>query len=194
MTGSEPGDDAATTLDPDEREGLLLSYIATRAELNAAEQANIVDGETWAFARRRNPVDERFLRTLHGRMFGQVWAWAGRYRRSDKNVGVDWTRISEEMRHLLEDCRYWVDHGTYDADELAARFHHRLVSVHCYPNGNGRHARVAADLLLLSLHRPRFSWGRQSLADPGETRRAYVNALRAADRHDIGPLLGFVRS
>ncbi|NHA14131.1 mobile mystery protein B [Thioalkalivibrio sp. XN279] len=189
-----PRDDAETPLSPEEREGIIPSYITLRGELNAAEQDNILEAESWGFRRRRNVLDESFLSNLHRRMYGRVWRWAGQYRHSDKNIGVDWPTIPQHLRQLLDDVRFWVDHHTYGADEIAARFHHRLVWIHCYPNGNGRHGRLAADLLLASLGQPRFSWGRANLVDVSETRLRYVAALRAADSHDIVPLLEFVRS
>ena len=139
-------------------------------------------------------LDERFLTDLHKRMFGRVWRWAGKFRHTERNVGVDPLRIATDLRLLLDDCRYWIEHGTYPPDEICARFHHRLVFIHPFPNGNGRHARLAIDLLLVALGQPRFSWGKTNLVNPGETRRAYVAALRAADGRDIGPLLEFVRS
>lgn len=187
-------DDASTPLSPEEQEGLIPSYITLRSELNEAEQANIVDGEEWAFNRTRDVLSEKFLNDLHKRMFGRVWKWAGHYRRTGKNIGVDAYRIPMELRNLLDDVRFWIEHSTYEPDEIAARFHHRLVWIHPFPNGNGRHARTAADLLLAALGRPRFTWGRENLVDAGETRRAYVDVLRAADAHDYDPLLAFVRS
>jgi len=195
MTGpTEERDEAATPLSEEEREALIPSYITLRSELNEAEQANILEAEEWALARRRNVLSEQFLNNLHKRMFGRVWRWAGAYRRSDKNIGVEAYRIPQEVGQLLGDCRYWIEHGTYEPDELAARFHHRLVWIHPYPNGNGRHARLATDLLLVSLGCARFTWGSVSLVDPGETRKHYVAALRQADNHEIEPLLAFVRS
>lgn len=190
----EAQDDASTPLTEEEREDLIPSYIALRPELNEAEQANILEAEEWAFARKRDVLEERFLTGLHKRMFGRVWRWAGKFRKTERNIGIDAYRITVELRQLLDDCRYWIEHGTYEPDEIAARFHHRLVLIHPFPNGNGRHARIATDLLLVSMTRPRFTWGRVNLVDPGETRQRYVDALRAADHYDIGPLLEFVRS
>lgn len=187
-------DDTATPLTADERQGLVPTYIALRRELNEAEQINVTAGEQAAFARRIDILDERALRWLHRQMFGDVWKWAGEFRKTDRNIGVAPWRIAPDLRQLLDDTRYWVAHNTYPPDEIAARFHHRLVLIHCFPNGNGRHARLATDLLLVSLGRPRFAWGRQNLVDAGETRQRYVAALRAADNHDIGLLLAFVRS
>jgi len=189
----EPGD-GPTPLNEEERGGLIPSYITLRNELNEAEQANILEAGFWAFSRKRDVLDVRFLNNLHKRMFGNVWRWAGKYRRSGKNVGVDAYRIPGELQQLIEDCRYWVDHRTYEPDEIAARFHHRLVWIHPFPNGNGRHARLATDLLLVSLGHERFSWGSKNLVDAGETRERYVAALREADNHNFQPLLGFVRS
>lgn len=195
MTGPVvPQDDGGTELTEEEREGLIPSYITLRSELNEAEQANILEAEEWAFARKRDLLEEKFLNNLHKRMYGNVWRWAGRYRTSGKNIGIDAYRIPTDLRQLLDDCRYWIENGTYEPDEIAVRFHHRIVSIHCYPNGNGRHARLAADLLLRSMGHERFSWGGKNLVDVGETRGRYIAALQAADKHDIGPLLEFVRS
>jgi len=189
-----PQDDSDTALSEEEREGLIPSYIALRSELNEAEQANILDAQDWAFSRNRDVLDEKFLNNLHKQMYGNVWRWAGRYRSTGKNIGTDVYRIPMELRELLDDCRFWTMNNTYEPEEIATRFHHRLVAVHCYPNGNGRHARLAADLLLISMGLERFSWGGKNLADVGETRKRYIAALQAADRHDIRPLLEFVRS
>ena len=191
-----PGEqiDGSTPLTEEELEQLIPSYITLRHELNEAEQANILEAEDWAFSRKRNALSERFLDNLHKRMLGRVWQWAGEHRQSNKTVGVDAYRIPTELRQLLNDCHYWLDNSTYEPDEIAARFHHRLVLIHPYPNGNGRHARLATDLLLVKLGRSRFSWGRVKLVDASKTRDIYIAALRAADNHDIGPLLEFVRT
>ncbi|MCP4125569.1 MAG: mobile mystery protein B [Gammaproteobacteria bacterium] len=189
-----PQDDTSTPLTPEEQEGLIPSYITLRSELNEAEQANILDAEEWAFNRQRDVLAEKFLTDLHKRMFGRVWKWAGTYRRSGKNIGVEAYRIPVDLRQLLDDVRFWIDNGTYLPDEIATRFHHRLVWIHLFPNGNGRHARTATGLLLVALNRPRFTWGRESLIDANATRQAYVDALRSADHHDHEPLLEFVRS
>ena len=189
-----PRDEKATELTPEEREGLIPSYITTRAELNEAEQANVLEARAWAFSRKRDVLDEAFLRTLHKHMYGKVWSWAGNYRRTGKHIGIDAYKIPTDLRQLLDDVRYWNDHKSYADDEIAARFHHRLTFIHCYPNGNGRHARMASDLLLTSMGKKPFTWGRKNLVDPGETRDTYIAALRAADKHDIAPLIEFVRT
>ncbi|MGL4441306.1 MAG: mobile mystery protein B, partial [Bosea sp. (in: a-proteobacteria)] len=146
------------------------------------------------FERRRKVLNERFLLGLHKRMFGQVWRWAGRFRTTERNIGVPAYRIGVDLAQLLNDARYWIDHQTFSPDEIATHFHHRLVEIHCFPNGNGRHARLATDALLANLNQPRFSWGQQNLVFATKTRRAYVTALRAADAHDLTLLLAFVRS
>lgn len=190
-----PDENGYTPLTAEERLGLIPSYITLRQELNEAEQINITEGERWAFGRPRDIPDEGFLRELHRRMFGQVWKWAGDYSRENKRrIGSDSVMIPIDLRGLLGDVRYWKDNGTYSSDEIALRFHHRLTQIHPFPNGNGRFSRLAADLLITSLGEPRFTWGRTSLTDVGETRRRYVDALRAADGHDIEPLLAFARS
>ena len=193
---NEPDD--ATPLMPSERDGLKQSWITTRNDLNEAEQENILKGAASARrARSRKPLDllrDDFSLILHKRMFGDVWTWAGTYRRTKRNIGIDPMRIAAEVPMLFDDLRFWVDHQTFPADEIAVRLHHRLVAVHQFPNGNGRHARLMADLLIERLGGKSFSWGGGSLADVGQLRAAYVKALRIADDHDIRPLLAFARS
>ena len=186
--------DGSTSLTEEELEQLIPSYITLRPELNEAEQVNILEAGEWAFTRKRDVLSTRFLDNLHKQMFGRVWRWAGVHRQSNKNVGIDAYRISMELGHLLDDCRYWIDNDTYEQDEIAARFHHRLVWIHSYPNGNGRHARLATDLLLVALGSTPFSWGRINLVNASKTRSEYIAALRAADKHHIKPLLEFVRT
>lgn len=186
----------ATPLTPDEAEGLLLSHITNRQELDRWEQDNIIEAEKWAF--RRKPADllsVDFVCRLHKRMFDTVWKWAGEFRRSGKNIGVEAWSIGPALKNLLEDVKTWIESNGYPPDEIAARFHHRLVSIHPFANGNGRHARLIADLLLVyRLGRPRFTWGQENLVQTGECRQLYIIALRAADRHDYKPLIDFVRS
>ncbi|MDA0700710.1 MAG: mobile mystery protein B [bacterium] len=187
-------DDAATPLSPTEQAQIVPTYITNRAQLNEAEQLNITDADLWAFKRERNVLSEAFLKDLHRRMFRRVWTWAGRFRTSDRNLGIEPYRIPVELRTLLDDVKTWVEHGTYPPDEIALRFHHRLVFIHPFPNGNGRHARLAADLLAVKLGQKRFSWGSTNLVEPAGARTAYIAALRAADGHVIEPLLAFARS
>ena len=184
----------ATILSLDEKEGMIQPHILSRDELNRAEQANILEAYEWVLTRNRDVTQVQFLNMLHQRMFGRVWIWAGQYRKTGKNIGVDAYRIPHEVKLLCDDCAFWRDNGVYSPDEMAARFHHRLVLIHCYPNGNGRHARLAADVLLRSMGCVRFSWGALGSKIPNELRAAYIKALRDADDHDYQALLHFVRS
>jgi Fic-DOC domain mobile mystery protein B len=189
-----------TPLDPDEAAGLKLSWVATRGDLNVAEAQNIADAVSWAAARRfttDHVLEEAFLRELHRRTFGNVWAWAGKTRNSGKNIGVDPFQISVEIRLLVDDVSFWIADSSstaWSVDEIGVRFHHRLVWIHPFPNGNGRHSRTATDLLLRSLQTEPFSWDSGSLDDAGEVRARYISALRAADGDEFGALLEFVRS
>ena len=190
----EEDDDANTPLTAEEREQLIPAYITLRHELNEAEQVNIGEALRWAMSRKRDVLDQDFLSELHRRMFGDVWRWAGQYRTTPRNIGVDAYRIAMDVRQLVDDARYWVEHGTFPPDETAVRFSHRLVAMHPFPNGNGRLSRLVGDLLARQLGQPAFSWGRTNLIDAGATRARYVQALRAADNHDIELLLLFARS
>ena len=183
----------ATPLDADELVSLIPGHITTQGELNEWEQLNIVQGDAWARSQRRPILSEAFVRQLHKRMFGETWRWAGVFRHSDKNIGIDWLHIGVELKKLLDDAHYQIELKSHPADEIAVRFHHRLVAIHPFPNGNGRHARLMADLLIAQLGCPRFTWGSRSLVDASETRQHYIAALRAADAHDYAPLLAFAR-
>ncbi len=184
----------ATPLTAEEREGLIPSHVTLHRELNELEQQNILEADTWVFARRHNPLRRAFLRSLHHRMFGKVWRWAGVYRSSNKNIGVDREQIQIRLDEALDNVRYWIEHKTFPPDEIAMRFHHELVFIHPFPNGNGRWSRLMADILAIRLGQPRFSWGRSSLRAADKTRQAYIEALKAADNHDFTALIAFARS
>ena len=189
--------EGATPLDPDEIEGLKFKHVTTRSELDHLEQANIESGLQWLKrARNVDVLDEHFLRNLHRRLFGDVWSWAGDFRRTEKNIGVDPIQIPTELRTLLDDVRFWLKNETYPAAEIALRFHHRLVKIHLFANGNGRHARIAADLLLTRcLKSAPIDWAAgQDLQALTSRRAEYISALRAADAHDYEPLLAFVKA
>ncbi len=188
--------EGATPLDPDEAEG-LIPKLSTQGELNEFEALNIEEATRWAERSnilRKGLLAPGGLERLHRRMFDRTWRWAGRLRQTGKSIGVDAYRISSELRMLCDDARTWIDYGTYPPDEIAARFHHRLVSIHPFANGNGRHARLAADLLCRNNNWSLFTWGSEDLGAINDVRRRYIIALQAADRHDLGPLLAFVRT
>jgi Fic-DOC domain mobile mystery protein B len=185
----------ATPLDADELASLIPQHITTQGELNEWEQLNILQGEAWAKKQQRKDLlDEGFVRQLHKQMFNETWKWAGAFRKSDKNIGVDWRQIGVRLRDLFADVRYQIDNDTFAPDEIAVRFHHRLVSIHPFPNGNGRHARLMADLLVVRLNQPRFTWGSKSLVEATIVRDHYIQALQSADQHDYQLLCVFARS
>jgi Fic-DOC domain mobile mystery protein B len=188
--------DGATPLDGEELEGLLPTHLVNRGQLNEWEQQNIEAALLWLSRQRRpRPLEEAWLRRLHREMFGQSWRWAGQYRGSDKSIGADWRQIRLQVPALLADIAYQVEHQVEPLDHVAIRFHHRLVSIHPFPNGNGRHARLSADVLIEQLGAPRFSWGGSSnLVEASTLRQRYISALQQADRGDICALLAFARA
>lgn len=194
MTDLHAADDHATPLTPAERQDLIPTYITLRSELNELEQKNIAAAVRWAFARRKVATRESFLKSLHHRMFNQVWRWAGKYRNTERNLGVKPHLIEIELRNALDDVRYWIEHKSYPHDEIAVRFHHRLVSVHPFPNGNGRWSRLATDVLIAQLGGKRFTWGGADLRAASSARNLYIAALKASDNHDLRPLIAFARS
>ncbi|MBK6573749.1 MAG: mobile mystery protein B [Saprospiraceae bacterium] len=190
--------DGQTPLDEEEKDGLLIPTIATRGELDEFEQQNIEQAVQWTLGRSFKPeviFTEDFIRTVHKRMYADVWAWAGEFRKTNKNIGVDIWQIPSNLKYLLDDAQYWYKNNTYPPDEMAVRFKHRLVSIHCFPNGNGRHSRLMADIIIEKLYKqPVFSWGAAKLSSEGYTRQAYLKAVKIADQDDYSLLLAFARS
>lgn len=187
MFEEEPA--GTTPLDEIEADGLIPSHIQTREELNEWEQVNILDAARWIRRARVPALRQATVRELHRRMFDRTWEWAGQYRRSNKNLGVDWSETSVEVRKLMEDGRFWIEHETFPVDEIALRLHHRLVWIHPFPNGNGRHARLWTDMMLRQNSRPPFEWKNAELDHRGDARAAYIRGLQAADEGDYAALL-----
>jgi Fic-DOC domain mobile mystery protein B len=188
-----------TPLTPDELAGLRPS-LATKGELDEFERSNILEANRWAFSprvlKREDPFIEPYLRELHRRMFGETWTWAGRYRKTDKNLGAPFHQILNGIAAILGDVHYWLENETFDIDEIAIRYHHRLVRIHPFPNGNGRHARLLADIIAVKNGRERFTWGLRELIEARPAREEYIRSLKAADTNndDIRGLLNFARS
>jgi Fic-DOC domain mobile mystery protein B len=193
LLGPEPA--GATPLTPDDLEGLRPKHVSTRSELDEWEAQNILAARRSLARRRpREILDDAFVRKLHKLMFCDTWRWAGTWRDRESNIGEEPRRIAVAVRKLCDDYRFQRDHTLYSPDELAVRFHRDLVWIHPFRNGNGRHARLMADLLVESLGEPAYTWGGGDLIDAGDVRTAYLQALRQADRNDHEPLLAFARS
>ena len=191
--------DGQTPLEEDEKDGILIPTISTRAELGEFEQQNIEEAVQWSLMRRlftqAEVLTEVFIKTVHKRMYGNIWSWAGEFRKTDKNIGVDKWMISIELKKLLEDVPYWIDNKIFSEDEIAIRFKHRIVSIHCFPNGNGRHSRLMADILIEKVFgKSVFTWGASNLIREGDARKAYLKAVKAADVGNYDLLLDFARS
>jgi Fic-DOC domain mobile mystery protein B len=187
-----------TELDEEEKEGLLILSITTREELNEFEQQNIEKAIQWTYIRklkREQLFSEKFIKDLHKKMYGDVWKWAGEFRKSEKNIGVKSYLIATELKTLLDDCLFWIDNNIYQHEEIAVRFKHRLVSIHCFANGNGRHFRLMADLIMEKLFGGSFfSWGGNNLVNQTDSRLNYIKAVKFADANNIEPLIVFAKS
>jgi Fic-DOC domain mobile mystery protein B len=190
--------DGQTPLDEEEKEGLLIQTIATRGELDEFEQQNIEQAILWSIGRNfkvETLFSEQFVKNLHKRMYGDVWAWAGQFRKTNKNIGVDKWQIQTELKYLLDNANYWYQNETYNPDELTIRLKHKLVSIHCFANGNGRHSRLYADIIIEKLFKlPHYTWGANNLVKQGESRSKYIHSVRSADNGELQPLISFARS
>lgn len=187
-----------TPLDEEEKNGLKIKSITTQSELNQFEQLNIEKAVEWSILTKfktEKILTEQFVKDVHKKMYGDVWSWAGKFRKSDKNIGIHWTQISIELKNLLDDTKYWINNETFTGEEIAIRFKHKIVSIHCFPNGNGRHSRLMADIIMESIFKKEaFSWNRSNMVKADETRKKYISALKIADNGDIIPLIEFAKS
>lgn len=187
-----------TKLNEEERDGLLIAGIMTRTQLDEHEQKNIEKAIQWLINRpfpAADIVNEYFIRNLHKKMYGDVWKWAGEFRKTDKNLGIQWIQIPVELKKFLDDTNYWIQQNTFSPDEIALRFKHRLVSIHCFPNGNGRHSRLMADIIIEKLYgQPVFTWGARNLSKDSDLRKEYISSLKKADQGDYSSLLSFART
>jgi len=184
-----------TPIDEDEKADLKITAIATRKQLDEFEQANIAEALNWTLKKKytkQEILSINFLKKVHQKMFGEVWKWAGAFRKTNKNIGVDKTQIAIDLKNLVDDCLFWIDNQTFPDIEIAIRFKHRLVSIHPFPNGNGRHSRLIADIIISNIFdKAPFSWGGSSLTSDDEIRATYLVALREADRNQYENLLKF---
>lgn len=190
--------DGQTPLDEDEKEGLKIKSITTQKELDEFEQLNIEKAVEWTIRANLKPdkiLTEKFIKDLHKKMYGDVWKWAGEFRKTDKNIGIKWTQIGIELKNLIDDTKYWLENNTYPPKEIAIRFKHRIVAIHCFPNGNGRHSRMMADIIIESIFgKEIFSWHKSNMIKVDETRKEYIIALRKADNGNIKPLIKFAEN
>lgn len=187
-----------TPIEEEEKEGLKIKSITTQGELDEFEQLNIEKAVEWtihANLKSEKILTEKFIKDLHKRMYGDVWKWVGEFRKSEKNIGVKWTQIGVELKTLLDDAKYWIENDTFTPEEIAIRFKHQIVSIHCFPNGNGRHSRMVADIMMESIFgKAVFTWHRSNMVKTDKIRKAYIDALRKADKGNIKPLIEFAKN
>jgi Fic-DOC domain mobile mystery protein B len=190
--------DGQTPLAEEEKEGLKIKSITTHGELDEFEQLNIEKAVEWTIYTKFKPdniLTEKFIKNLHKRMYGDVWKWAGEFRQTEKNIGIPWIQIGIELKNLLDDTKFWIENKTFSPEEISIRFKHRLVSIHCFPNGNGRHSRMMADIIIESIFgKEIFSWHQSNMVKANEIRKAYIDALKKADHGNIQPLIKFAKS
>jgi len=190
--------DRQTPLDDEEKEGLKIKSITTQGELDEFEQLNIEKAVEWTIHTNLKPeriLTEKFIKDLHTKMYDDVWKWAGEFRKSDMNIGIKWTQIGIELKNLLDDTKYWIDNNTFSPEEISIRFKHRIVAIHCFPNGNGRHSRMMADIIMESIFgKEIFYWHKSNMVKADDTRKEYIAALRKADNGNINPLIEFAKN
>jgi Fic-DOC domain mobile mystery protein B len=190
--------DGQTPLSEEEFEGLKISSVTTREELDEFEQLNIEQAIQWTFGKKVLPNDllsEKFIKDLHKRMYGDVWKWAGSFRNTEKNLGIKSFLIPVQLKQLLDRALFWYENNIFTPDEMAVRFKHELVSIHCFANGNGRHSRLMADLIMEKLYnKPFLTWGSSDLVKANDKRKAYIDAIKMADNLDLNSLILFAKS
>ncbi len=185
-------DSNSTPLSEEEKQQLKAQWITTRSELNDLETKGILEAEIWLLKNKKDILNESFLKKLHKKMFGDIWKWAGTFRTTERNIGVAPYEIQPKLRMLFDDVKFWIENKTYSEKEIAVRFHHRLVQIHPFPNGNGRISRLIADLLIRQFRNEKLNWGSGNLSEISELRKQYIEALRDADNGNYTKLLDFV--
>jgi len=187
-----------TPLDEDEKEGLKIKSITTQKELDEFEQLNIEKSVEWIIRsnlKSEKILTEKFIKDLHKKMYGDVWKWAGEFRKTDKNIGIKWAQIGIKLKNLIDDTKYWIENKTYSPEEIAIRFKHRIVAIHCFPNGNGRHSRMMADIIIESIFgKDIFTWHKSNMVKENEVRKNYIKALKEADNGNVNPLIEFAQN
>ncbi|MEY2595312.1 MAG: hypothetical protein RI965_584 [Bacteroidota bacterium] len=198
MELNEDVENSQTPLSEEEREGLKLTFISSKKELNEFEQQNIEEAMLWLVRKSlsaNNILTQKFICKLHERMFYNVWSWAGKFRTTDKNIGIHHKEINVALKILCDDVLYWINHKIFEPEEIAIRFKHKLVSIHCFPNGNGRHSRLMADIVIEKIFKQQvFTWGIDLKESNQSIREAYIKSIRDADQNNYKPLLKFSRS
>jgi len=195
---NEAFENGETPLEDEEKEGIKIKTISSKSELNEFEQQNIEDALAWITRKNLNQetiLSQKFIRQVHHQMFKNVWKWSGKFRKSDKNIGTHHKEISVSLKILCDDTSYWIENKTFEPDEIAIRFKHKLVSIHCFPNGNGRHSRLMADIIIEKVFGEKvFTWGMHSNISSIQLRETYIKSIRAADQNNFAPLLKFCRT
>ncbi len=182
----------ATPYNEDEAHNLIPTNVLTQNEVNEHEQANILEAHKWLLTKKKiDPLSTDFMKTLHRKMFNLTWKWAGQFRQYQTNIGVAPYFIQESLFTLCADVRYWITEKTYTSNDIAVRFHHRIVKIHPFHNGNGRLSRLITDLLLKQFDEKPFQWNNLNLTIDSDIRTQYISALQRADREDYAPLTHF---
>lgn len=169
----------------------LKADITKRGELDTLEFQNNLKAYQKYFLKPLSLTrifTHRGLLRIHQEMFGEVWSWAGEKRKSGKNLGPPPAKVGFEINRLLFDFHRW-EKSKIEPIEIAARLHQRLVWIHPFENGNGRWARMAANLYLHGKGLPLIQWPTDQEFVKKVFKPAYLSALRAADGGDHGPLL-----
>ncbi len=182
----------------DDVSGLLVD-ITTRGELNDAEGLNILTATDWIDKGRIDDLfTVQFYRELHTKMYDQVWSWAGALRSQTgqtthpgsrpEAVDLDLGRVAMEFH-----CEWEALNDNSHLLPFISRYHHALVLVHPFNNGNGRWSRLAADAVIQRLAgRPPLTWATDTLVVDSDERKEYIAALQAADTGDFQPLLDYI--
>lgn len=179
-----------TSLTVQDLQGLKLPFVKTRAQLSAVEGPNIVSGKQATLTSRKsrvpNMLSVEYLRELHSRMFNDVWDWAAQIPSTElqNEFAASVPGIRPQLSILYADAiEYWLNDKRMTPEEFAVRVHHRVVKIHPFRNGNGRHSRLLADLLLSeNFGLETFTWGGSAQLGAGDLyRQPYLEGLKAAD-------------
>lgn len=187
--------DGSTPLDPDQIRGIKFSHLVNMGELDEVEDLNIQKGLEWLNRQKGDDyLSMEFLCKLHEKLFGDVWKWAGTFRKVEVNLSkIKYYDVGPQLKMFFEDAKLWIEGGRMSWDEISAEMHHRLIAIHPFPNGNGRTTRIYTEYVQKRNKQAVTSWKASLNHDPKERRRVYIKSLQQADKGDFRPLIEFMQ-
>jgi len=171
-----------------------LLGIQRKREMDALEAVKLAKATDWAI--RHYSADHRFSAAdvclLHKQWLGEVYSWAGEYRRVNIGKGGFAFAMAAQVSRLMEEferkvlavytpCNFNDPEKIIEALAVA---HCELVLIHPFRDGNGRLSRLLSTLMALQAGLPLLDFS----GIEGKARQAYFLAVQASMGNDYEPM------